>query len=98
MKEYLTHYVIEYGLLLGAVIGGIAAMKTSKERILARLVSFFIGVPVAVLISPLLCSLISVTEDNLRTGVAVVAGYGGITLLDKVLTMSYKKIDKNGNA
>jgi hypothetical protein len=97
MKHILDQYGIEFGLIVGAVVGGIAAMKTSKERVLARLLSFFIGVPIAVLISPLICSLIGATALNIKTGVAVIVGYGGITLLDKILKTTYKKID-NGES
>lgn len=95
MKETLTDYV-EYGILIGSIIGAVAAMKTSKEKLVSRILSFFIGVPVAVALSPLLCSVLSLTEDNLRMGVAVITGYGGITLLNKILLTAYKKLDTDG--
>jgi len=98
MKEQLAQYAIEYGILLGAIIGGIAAMKTSREQILSRLISFFVGVPVAVAISPLLCSILNITTENVRMGIAVIAGYGGINLLNRLLNVLYKKIDKYGES
>ncbi len=97
MKEYLAQNLIEYGLILGAIIGGVAAMKTSKEKLINRILSFFVGVPVAVLVSPLLCNLLSVTAENARTGVAVIAGYGGISALDRLLNITYKKLEKDGD-
>ncbi len=96
MKEILTQYGIEYGLVIGAIIGGIAAMKTSKEKLLARLSSFFVGVPVAIYLSPLLCSILGVIQKDSQTGVAVIVGYGGINLLNKLLTLTYKKLDTDG--
>ncbi len=96
MKEYLVQYGIEYGLVIGAIVGGIAAMKTSREKLLARLSSFFIGVPVAIYLSPLLCNMLGVIQKDSQTGVAVIVGYGGITLLDRLLTTTYKKLDDNG--
>lgn len=97
MKEFLAQHVIEYGLLIGAIIGGVAAMRVSKEKVISKLASFFVGVPVAVLISPLLCNMLNVTQETSRTGIAVIVGYGGLSLLDKVLMVLYKKLDNNGN-
>lgn len=96
MKNYLLQIGIEYAILIGAVVGAILALKKSKEKWLPKTTSFFTGVLGAVYLTPLVCSLISVEQDNLKTGIAVIIGYGGINFVDVLLKLLIKKLN-NGN-
>lgn len=96
MKNYLLQIGIEYAILIGSVVGAILALKKSKEKWLPRTTSFFTGVLGAVYLTPLVCSLLSVEEDKLKTSIAVIVGFGGINFVDMLLKLLIKKLN-NGN-
>lgn len=96
MKEYLIHLGIETVILIGAVAGAILALKKSREKWYHKLTTMITGIIGSVYLSPLACSMLGITEDKLKTAIAVLIGYGGLNFIDKLLAIVTKKLE-NGD-
>jgi len=94
IKEILEDLKIETVLLIGGVTGGIIGYTSSDEKRRYRKVGAFVaGVLMSVYLSPLVCDMIAVTEERSRMGIAVILGYGGIKILDKLLKKTLTKVE-----
>lgn len=96
MKEILNQLGIESMLLIGGIAGTLVALKKSNEKWYQSLFTILVGILGAVYLSPLICSMFSISEDKVRGGIAFLIGYGGINLIDKILGKATKSIE-DGN-
>jgi uncharacterized membrane protein YeaQ/YmgE (transglycosylase-associated protein family) len=97
MKVDLTQIGIETTILIGAVAGAILALKKSKEKWYHKLTTMITGIIGSVYLSPLACSMLGITEDKLKTAIAVLIGYGGLSFVDKILAIITKKLEDGNN-
>lgn len=96
MKEVLIQLGIETAILIGAVAGAILALKKSREKWYHKITTVITGIVASVYLTPLACSMLSIEEDKLKTAIAVLIGYGGISFVDKIVAIIIKKLD-NGD-
>lgn len=97
IKELLIQLGIETAFLIGAIAGIILALKKSSEKWYHKITTMVTGLIASVYLSPLVCSMLAIQEDKLKTAIAVLIGYGGLSFVDKVLAIVIKKAE-NGDS
>ena len=92
MKEVLEYLGITNGaIIIAGLVGTIAGTQGTKKSLLASISSIFLGVGVAIYLTPLFCEIFHIVGEPSKLGIAVLVGYLGIQGIQKLIMAKFKK-------